>query len=314
MIAIFLVIAPVFLILGAGFAAVRAGYLAHSVAEGLNAFTVKLALPTLLFLAMYRLDFARAFDPGLLVAFYAGSLLSFVLAISLSRVLAKRRPGEAVAAGFSAMFSNLVLLGLPIVERAFGKEALTPAYGIIALHAPLLYVTGIATMEMSRRDKKGLAQTAASAMRAILGNALMIGIAAGAACNLAGLRLPAPVEAAAGMLAAAAIPAALVGIGAALTQYRVREDWREGLMICALALVLHPAVAFVLSHHVFGLPAEQVRVATLLAAMPPGMNIYVFAVMYQRAEALAASALLMATAFSVGTIAIWLAVLKAVTG
>jgi predicted permease len=54
------------------------------------------------------------------------------------------------------------------------------------------------------------------------------------------------------------------------------------------------------------------RTAVLLAAMPPGMNIYVFAVMYQRAQALAASAILMATAASVVTISLWLAALRIV--
>ena len=54
------------------------------------------------------------------------------------------------------------------------------------------------------------------------------------------------------------------------------------------------------------------RASTLFAAIPPGMNVYVFAVMYQRAVALAASTLLIGTAASVLTITAWLALLERV--
>jgi hypothetical protein len=311
---ILLVVAPVFLLIGAGYGAVRAGYLDGAVADALNAFAVRLAVPALLFLAIYRLDFSRAFDAGMLTAFYSGAIASFGLAVALARLAFGRTPAEAVAVGFSAMFSNTVLLGLPIIERAWGKDALAPAFAIVALHAPLLYVIGMTAMEMARRGSEPLGVAAGRTLRAILGNALMIGILAGAVCNGLAIRLPAPVEASAAMLAAAAIPAALVGIGAALTRYRIAAHWREAAAISALALLLHPAIALGLSQFAFGLPAEQMRAAVVLAAMPPGMNIYVFAVMYRRAEPLAASAILLATALAPATVSVWLAILGRVAG
>jgi len=76
-----------------------------------------------------------------------------------------------------------------------------------------------------------------------------------------------------------------------------------------LSLFLHPLIAFTLSHFVFGLPPDMVRAATLLAAMPPGMNIYVFAVMYDRAISLAASAFLLSMTLAVATVSVWLYVL-----
>ena len=46
--------------------------------------------------------------------------------------------------------------------------------------------------------------------------------------------------------------------------------------------------------------------AVALAAMPPGVNIYIFATLYDRAVELAASALLLSTALSVISITVWL--------
>lgn len=310
LIEVFLIILPVFLLLAVGYFATRTGYLGASIAEPLNAFTVKLAIPVLLFRALYKLDLSTAFYPPLLASFYLGAFTSFAAGIVLARIFWKRRPGEAVAVGFCALFSNLVLIGVPIVQRAFGAEALTPVFGIIALHAPVLYMVGTIVMELSRRDGRPMRQTLGAACASIMVNTLMIGIVTGAAFNLAGIHLPEPVMASVDMLSAAAIPAALIGIGASLTRYELKAELSESLMVSMLSLVVHPLIAFVLADRVFAMEPEYVRVAVLLAAMPPGMNVYIFATMFGRAVALAASAVLIATTLSVGTITVWLFILR----
>lgn len=309
MLSIIATVAPVFLLIVIGWTAVKAGYLSGSIADGLNAFAVKLAVPVLLFRALERLDLGGAFSPPMLVSFYAGALTCFAIGILLARRLFKRRPGEAVAVGFSAMFSNSVLLGVAILGRSFGTEELTPAFGIIALHAPMLYAIGITTMELMRRDGRPLSQTLAVAGRSIVANPLMIGILSGAFVNVTGHWLSDPVMAAVDMIAQAAIPVALVGVGAAMTRYQMKAALPEAGMVAALSLLVHPAIVFVLAQHVFALPPDMVRAAVTLAAMPPGMNIYLFAVMYDRAVSVAASAFLLATMLSVLTASGWLYVL-----
>lgn len=312
MIAILLIVLPVFIVLGAGYVSARTGWLKPEASDYLNAFAVRIAVPVLLFRAMYRLDFSTALYPPMLAGYYSGALAAFVLAIVAARLAWKRRPGEAVAVGFCAMFSNTVLLGVPIFSRAYGEEALTPVFGIVSLHAPLLYAVGMLTMELSRRDGRPLGVALNAAAKSILANPLMIGILLGSGLNLAGVELPEFVLAAAKMLADAAIPAALVGMGAAMTRYALKAEVAEAVMVSAMSLVLHPAVAFAVTHWMLGLPLEYVRTAVLIAAMPPGMNVYIFATMYDRAVALSASAVLVATALSVFTITVWLAVLSSV--
>lgn len=310
MLAVLISVAPVFLLIATGYAAVRSGYLPGSIADGLNGFAVRLAVPILLFRALERLDLSAAFSPPLLVSFYAGALICFVAGIVLARRFFGRRPGESVAVGFSATFSNSVLLGVAIVESTHGVGALTPAFGIVALHAPLLYAIGMLTMELMRRNGRTMRETLTVAGRSIIANPLMIGILCGAFVNLTGHWMPEPVMAAVDMIARAAIPVALVGVGAAMTRYQLRADLPEAGMVAALSLLLHPAIAFVLAHYVFALPPDAVRAAVTLAAMPPGMNIYLFAVMYDRAVNLAASAFLLATTLSVVTVTFWIWVLN----
>lgn len=306
MFAILQTVLPVFILIAVGYGAVRSGYLKDDFADALNIFAVRIAVPVLLFGAMADIDLGRAFSPPLLASFYAGAFFCFAAGIVVARAVFGRRPGEAVAVGFAGTFSNSVLLGLPIIERAYGGATMTMAFGIIALHAPAIYAVGMITMELMRRDGRTLGETLKTAARSIVANPLMAGILAGLAANASGLVLPEPLRAAVDMLAAAAIPVALVGIGAALTRYRLIAAFPETLTASAFSLIVHPAIAFGLTHHVFGLSSAAVHAAVVLAAMPPGVNIYIFASLYDRAVNLAASTLLLATAMSVVTITVWL--------
>lgn len=296
--------------MGIGWLAVKSEYLGDNLADTLNAFTVRLAVPVLLFRAMVNLDFSQAFNIPTLIGFYAGAVFSFIAGIFLARLIWKRRPGEAVAVGFCALFSNTVLLGIPIMQRSYGEEALTPVFGIIALHAGSMYTIGLISMELARADGRPLFETLRIAAKSILSNSLMIGVLSGIAINLSGIPLPEVIMSPVNMLASAALPVALVGIGAALTRYQIKAEFSEALMVSSLSLILHPLIAFIITHMIFGLPIELVRAAVIIGAMPPGMNVYIFAAMYDRAVSLSASAIVIATALSIFTISAWLWLLE----
>ncbi len=302
------VVIPVFLLIGAGYLATRVGLLKLEHVDGLMVFTQGFAIPCLLARALYDLDLKEAFDPGLLAAFYGGSVVSFALGIFGARYLFHRRPGEAVAIGFAALFSNSVLLGLAIMERAYGSSALAPNFAIIAFHAPANYLIGIAAMEFARADGRGILATTTVIARSLFRNSLMIGIFIGAALNISGLIVPVPVLAAVDMMSRAALPAAIFGLGGMLTRYALRASLAEAGLVTILSLIVHPALTYWLCL-AFNLDIHLTRAAVVTAAMAPGVNAYVFANMYNRATDVAASSILLATAASVFTAAGWLWVL-----
>ncbi len=304
------VVLPVFLVVGMGYAGARAGLFSEAVVDGVLSYTQNFAVPVLLFRALYTLDLGASFDGRLLASYYIGSICCFALAGFLARKAFKRRPGESIAIGFAALFPNTVLLGLPIATRAYGAESLAPNYAIIALHAPFCYLVGITAMEFARADGRGPAATAVATARAMFRNALMIGIALGLAANLSGLRVPEAALGAVDMVAASALPTALVALGGVLTRYAIRSSLGEAAMVTFVSLIVHPAIGFVLAAWVFDLSTGYVRAVVVLAAMAPDINSYVFANMYQRAVGAAASTVLVSTGVSVMTVAFWLYFLR----
>lgn len=300
------VVLPVFLVMTAGYVATKAGGFPNSAVDGLMKFSQHFAIPCLLFDAVRTLDVEAEFDWGLISAFYLGAFIVFVLGIWWATSVFNRRPGEAVAIAFAALFSNTVLLGLPITERAYGAEALGPSYAIVALNAPFCYGVGIAVMEYLRADGRGFLTTARLVTVAILRNPLMIAIMLGAAANALRLAPPEPMQAAIDMMVAGALPAAVFGLGGILARYRLNANLGPVAMLVVLGLIVHPAITWALATQVFALPDGMVRSAVVLASMAPGVNAYIFASMYNRSEDVVSASVLTCTIVSVGTVSFWL--------
>lgn len=303
------VILPVFLVVGAGFLAVWRGYFSNEAVDGLNIFTQKFAIPCLLFFAIATLDLGAEFDLRLLVSFYTGSLTVFAVGLSGARYLFARPWPDCVAIGFACMFANSVLLGLQISERAYGAAALAPNFAIVSIHAAVCYFTGIVAMEIARASGASAFVLAQNVLRSIFGNALMIGIGLGFAVNLSGIALPGILASALELMIRAALPTALFALGGVLYRYRPEGDAMTIAFICAVSLVLHPAIVFTMARMVTDLSHEQLRAAVVTAAMAPGVNAYLFANMYGVARRVVASSVLIGTAILILTASAWIALL-----
>jgi predicted permease len=310
MLSILNVIAPIFALMAFGYGAVRFRLFPAEGIKSLIAFVNNFATPCLLFHSILTSDFRSAFNLAIIGPFYVGALVCFGLGILVAIKLFGNRPGEGVSAGFSGTFTNTVLVGLPIMQRAYGTDALPVTLSIIGLHGAILLTVGMVTMELVRRDGQSLGRTLVTAMRRVVSNPLIWGIAAGISGSFLGLQLIEPAEAFFVMMSSAVVPAALFGIGGALNEYKLSESWRQALVATLFKLVLHPIIAYVLMIWVFHVPMEIARYGILLSAMPAGINIYVFATYYNRGTNVAANTILMATVASAATISIWLAILS----
>lgn len=309
------VILPVFLVLGFGYVVSWRGLFSDAAVDGLMRFAQNFAVPVLLARSIAKLDLGASYDAGLMISFYAGALTSFAIGITAARVFFRRTGPDAVAIGFCCLFSNSLLLGIPITERAYGPEALAGNFAIISIHSPMLYTIGIVAMEAVRSagTGAGLSRVGFNALMGVLRTPLVIGILCGFAIQLlrrtTGQDLPEPAWAAMNMMANAALPAALFGLGGVLFRYRPEGDGRAIVMVSGLSLIVHPGIAYLLGHWVFALDTAALRSAVMTAAMAPGVNAYLFANMYGAARRVAASSVLVATAASILTIWAWLAIL-----
>jgi malonate transporter len=305
---IFAIILPVFIVMGFGYLAVWHRLFADSAVDGLMKFTQNFAIPCLLFRAISTLDLQQNFDIPLLLSFYCGVVGAFAIGLLGARFLFVRPWQDCVAISFCCLFSNTLLLGLPITERAYGANALLGNYTIIAFHAPFGYALGITAMELVLAQGTPLRHIPLKVAKAMFSNALVLGIALGFIVNLGQIPLPVVFTDALDLMVRGALPVALFGLGGVLYRYRPEGDMRTILFVCLISLGLHPAIVWTLGSY-NGLSENAFRSAVLTASVAPGINAYVFANMYGVAKRVAASAVLVGTGLSIVTTALWLGIL-----
>ena len=110
------IILPVFVVIGFGYLVTWKGMISEAAIDGLVRFTQNFAIPCLLFRAISQIDLGASASAPLIFSYYLGAFSSFFMGYLGARILFKRNAVDAVAIAFTCLFSNTVLLGLPITE------------------------------------------------------------------------------------------------------------------------------------------------------------------------------------------------------
>ena len=89
----------------------------------------------------------------------------------------------------------------------------------------------------------------------------------------------------------------MVSLGISLAQYRVTGGLRDALGFLILKNFVHPLLVWGLCL-MLSVPSDWMRVAVLLAAMPSGVNAYVFAKRYGLQEEAMSKTIVLSTALT----------------
>jgi malonate transporter len=296
------IVLPVFGLIALGFACGSIGLFPKGTGQSLEMYLYRLALPVLLFNAMSKANLPDRPEWAVWIAYFTGLFAAWALAqIVLSLMGADKR--VSVIAGFSAAFSNLVLIGIPLILAAFGEEGMVPLFIVISIHLPLLTLLGTLLIE---RDSGPLGPAMKRTLLSLARHPLLLGIVIGTAFNLAGLSLPGVVDQMVVWIAQSAAPLALVAMGLAVRRAGIGEVSSGVGVIVFAKLILFPAIVWVMTHMVFTLPEGWAAVLVIMAASSTGMNAYLFALPYSKAMPLAAASVTLSTVLAIFTISGWL--------
>lgn len=306
----------VFGLVALGYLSGWTGFLKVEVGDALTQFAVGIALPLLLFRTMVNADFAGAAPWALWAVYFFSVAVAWVAGhLTVTRAFA-REPKAGVVGGVSAAFSNMVLLGIPLILGVFGQPGFEVLSLLVAVHLPVMMVVSIAMFELAGRgrgDRAGILSVAGDFLAKLFLNPLLIGILAGLLWRLTGMPLPALAVRFVDALAGVAGPVALFAMGLALRKFGLSGNIRPSLAVAALKLLLMPAVALA-GAVLLGLPPLTAKVAVAAAALPAGVNPYLIASRFGTGQALASNAMTVSTALGALSVAFWLLVAEAVFG
>ncbi len=305
-----LVILPVFLLIALGFITSYIQLLNKGIIDNLAKFFQEFGIPFLLFFNLAILDLNNAFDFRIIICFYTSMIISFIIISGISYFIFTQSYINSITLGFCAMFSNGVLLGLPISELAYGPESLFTNYTIIIGHAPLCYLVGITLIEFKKNEKKTLLVGLKSSLRSIFLNNLAIGILLGIGFNLCNLEFSTHTEEFLGNVTAWIIPLSLITMGGVIYNYRIATSYQLPCAIIFTSLVIQPAIVYLLGVFSWGIQMDTLRNAIIMASMAPGLNAYFFANMYENSKDLVATTILLSTGLTVFSSSFWIYILS----
>ncbi|MFT4173179.1 MAG: AEC family transporter [Rhodocyclaceae bacterium] len=287
---------PLFVLVLIGYALVRWGKWPATLAETLTRFVFVLALPALLFRMMSGFSQLPPVDERLLIAFFGGCFAVFLL----GRLIARHLFGLDGVAGsifsLGGVFSNNVLLGLPLAKVTLGEAALPSVALVLVFNSLILWTLVTVSVEWARHGSfslQGFAKTA----RSVITNPIVAAILGGTLYGLSGLPLPQMIDAPLAMIATAAAPMALLALGMGLATYPVRQDWHLSVSICVMKLIVQPLAVWLIAR-ALGLPTMETQVVVLLASIAVGANVYLMARQFNALEGPVAASLVLSTALA----------------
>lgn len=303
---------PLFVLIALGWLLVRWRQWPESITSAINRLVFRVALPAMLFRLMCDFSDGPPVDARLLIAFFGGCLLVFIIGRIVASKVFKLDGVAGSVFALGGIFSNNVLLGLPIARVMLGDEAIPSVALVLVFNGLILWTLATVSVEWFRHgalNLKGFGNTALS----VLKNPLIIGILSGTLFSLTGLPLPVFVDQPVTMLGQIAVPLALVALGMSLASYRIKKGLAISYALSAIKLIVQPLVVWGLAWMI-GLPPMESKVVVLLASMAVGVNVYLMSHQFNALTGPAATSMLLTTLFSALTTPLFMLVMGVVYG
>lgn len=268
--------------------------------QGLDRLNFEILFPALIFAAASSRPLALS---DLLAV---GPAVWAILATALGLGWLTRPLGPARFLDFAGVWQTTwrfnTALGFVAVETLSRGGAAILAVSV-GLAIPVANIFAVSAL--SRGNALGVVET----LRRILLNPFLLASLGGVAVGLSGLTIPAPVLAPIKMLAQAAIPVALISIGATMNWGALARLTPFSASLVAIRLLIVPALTFAACLG-FGTDPALASVLVLFAALPTASAAHVLASAFGADRELVATAIAQSTLIAALTLPLWIAAIE----
>ena len=224
---------------------------------------------------------------------------------------------RAAAEALSCVFGNTVMIGVPIINFAFGESALIVLFTLISLHSLILMTSATLVFELAdAREQQAknasatptpLWRTLLQAIRKSIIHPVPLPILIGLVFAQTGLQLPLGIDRGLQMVGQALSPMALLLVGISLAYTRIGRNLRSALSIACVKNLAMPALVLAIGP-LLGVSGTPLAVMFVIAAMPVGANVFYFTQRYGVMQQEVAASIGASTVLALATlpIAIWI--------
>lgn len=293
---------PFFGLIFIGFACGKLKQIPDTALGWMNFFIVYVTLPALFYRILAQTPLEQLARIEFVVATTLSTFCAFVLSFAIGMALRKGHIAESTIAGLAGGYGNIGYMGPGLALATLGAEAAGPVALIFCFDTLLLFSLVPFLMALANPQQSSIGATALDVVKRIVTHPLVISTAVGVASAAIHFQPPDALDRLLQFLQNAAAPCALFTLGVTVALRPLKKMPWEVPFLVLVKLLVHPVIVFVMLS-LFG-PFEQtwIYTAVLMAALPPALNVFVFARQYDTWVEQASSAVLIGTLVSVLTL------------
>lgn len=300
---VFASLIPVVLFIAIGFLSGNRGWIRAGSVKDLSNLVFMVLTPALLFRTMGSVHLGDV-DFAPIAAYFAAAGLVFG-----GTMLLQGFTSLAAARALANMFSNTVMIGVPLVGLVFGEAGLVTLFTLISLHALILLTAATVVFELAAaRERAGtpghegrsMLRTVLMAVRNGIIHPIPLPIIAGLLYAQTGLPIPLVIDKPLELLGQALGPLALLLVGVTLAFTKVGTHFRAAMRIALVKCLVHP-IAMAAVGWTMGLSGMPLAVMVVAASLPVGANVFLFSQRYEVAQEEVTASVAVSTALALIT-------------
>lgn len=294
---------PAFFIILLGIFARVKKWITQEEVQHFNRISFNIFTPCMCFYNLYNANLGSDCNPSLLLFCGLGIFICWCMSIGVSTLVEKNREKRGVLL-MSFYLSNIILLGIPIVENIYGNAATSKTAVVISLVVPINNSLAVLSMEIFRSKKVPIREI----VKGIVTNPLIIACALGLVVNLLHISLPPALQTGLGNASKMASVLMLFLIGGFFRAEFITENLRDVIVSATFRLLIVPCIALCCA--IFqGFRGIELLIILVTFASPSGVMIFTMANRMNGDLKLASTMIMVSSAFSCITLTLWLMLL-----
>ncbi len=295
---------PLFLIILTGIGMVRFKAVHWNWIDVLNKYALWIGLPSLIFVALLRLDFRFGEYSSLIfsnsIYIIGCTLLAFPLSFIFKTSLKTKRSLFLLLA-----FGNISYLGIPLIANSLGTEALSSAIILSAVYPFWMFTLAIVLIELTGHDKVHIFLI----IKRLVTNPLLVSVIFGILASFFKIPIQSTLIKTLELFGQSVTAVVLFSLGIFLGSQQIgsRKEWWPVIVLSVVTMIILPGVFFLLAKE-SAMTNIQFRTSILDAAMPMGLTAYAMTEQYQLNALLTGRLVILSTVLAAIILPFWIVI------
>lgn len=269
-------------------------------------FVYKVSLPALIFLKLYDVDLERTINIDMMLLIVIGTIAVYYIAKIIAKYL-KLKPEDEGVYIQGAFRSNYAIVGLAIILRMFGLDAVAKASFLLLFALPIYNLYGIIALTLPHNQNAKVDYIKIT--KEIFLNPLILSVIAAIPFSLFKISIPPSLETTGNYLADIALPLALISIGGSMNLQTIKEASGLAFGSSSIKNIIAPVITTIAAYFL-GIRGEDLGIIFIVFACPTAIVSFIMAAGLKGNVKLAGNIVVISTLGSLLTMTLGLFILR----